>query len=201
MVHASLYDSFIEALKARMEKIKVGNGFDEKTEMGPVISKEHLEKVESYVEIAKKEGAKLALGGERPKEEGLKKGYFFMPTLFVDCTNDMRIVQEEVFGPIITVEKFETEEEVLQRANDTVYGLSAGFWTEDPERIKRVSRALRFGTVWVNDFNTYFTEAPWGGYKQSGIGRELGQLGLEEYQEVKHIFQNNRPAAFNWFGK
>ena len=201
MVHASLYDSFIEALKARMEKIKVGNGFDEKTEMGPVISKEHLEKVESYVEIAKKEGAKLVLGGERPREEALKKGYFFMPTLFVDCTNDMRIVQEEVFGPIITVEKFETEEEVLKRANDTVYGLSAGFWTEDPERIKRVSRALRFGTVWVNDFNTYFTEAPWGGYKQSGIGRELGQLGLEEYQEVKHIFQNNKPEPFNWFGK
>jgi len=201
MVQSSLYDSFVQSLKERMEKIRLGNGFEEGTEMGPLISKEHREKVEAYVEVAKKEGAKLILGGERPKEESLQKGHFYLPTLFSDCTNDMRIVQEEVFGPVITVEKFETEEEVLKRANDTIYGLSAGFWTQDSDRIRRVSKALRFGTVWVNDFNTYFVEAPWGGFKQSGIGRELGKMGLEEYQEVKHIFQNHKPEALNWFGQ
>ena len=201
MVQKSISGRFIEALKSKMEKIKLGNGFDEGTEMGPVISKEHLSKIESYIEVAKNEGAKLLVGGERPKNEALRKGHFILPTLFTDCDSSMRIVQEEVFGPLITVETFETEEEALTKANDTIYGLSAGFWTNDSERIKRVRRALRFGTVWVNDFNTYFTEAPWGGYKQSGIGRELGYLGLEEYQETKHIFQNHNPSPFNWFGK
>ena len=201
MVQKSISGRFIEALKSKMEKIKLGNGFDEGTEMGPVISKEHLSKIESYIEVAKNEGAKLAVGGARPTDEALRKGHFILPTLFTDCDSSMRIVQEEVFGPLITVETFETEEEAVIKANDTIYGLSAGFWTNDSERIERVKKALRFGTVWVNDFNTYFTEAPWGGYKQSGIGRELGHLGLEEYQETKHIFQNHKPAPFNWFGK
>jgi betaine-aldehyde dehydrogenase len=112
----------------------------------------------------------------------------------------MRIVREEVFGPVISVEKFTTEEEAIHLANDTVYGLSAGFWTRDPDRIYRVSRALRFGTVWINDFNIYFTQAPWGGYKQSGMGRELGKTGLEEYTEIKHIYQNHATKPMNWFG-
>ena len=112
----------------------------------------------------------------------------------------MRIVQEEVFGPVITVESFTSEDEVIQRANDTIYGLAAGFWTRDSDRIHRVSKALRFGTVWVNDFNVYFVQAPWGGYKQSGFGRELGRIGLDEYTEVKHIYQNHRPEPIDWFG-
>jgi len=168
--------------------------------MGPLISKEHLNKVEEYVAIAKEEGAKLILGGKRPTSSDLKDGFFYEPTLFVDCENDMRIVQEEVFGPVITIEKFKTEEEVIARANDTIYGLSAGFWTQNADRMERVSRALQFGTVWVNDFNVYFVQAPWGGYKQSGLGRELGKIGLEEYTEVKHIFRNYAPEPFNWFG-
>jgi betaine-aldehyde dehydrogenase len=201
MVHEDIHDDFTAALKARMEKIKVGNGFNEGTEMGPLISEEHRAKVERYVAIALEEGANCILGGKRPDDQALQQGFFYMPTLFTDCTNDMRIVQEEVFGPVITIEKFSTEEEVVARANSTVYGLSAGFRTRDVDRIQRVSRALRFGTVWINDFNVYFTQAPWGGYKQSGMGRELGKIGLEEYTEVKHIYQNHKPQSLNWFGK
>jgi betaine-aldehyde dehydrogenase len=183
-----------------MAAIKVGDGFAPDTQMGPLISAEHLAKVEGYVGIGREEGARLLLGGERPSDPALQNGFFHLPTLFTECTNDMRIVQEEVFGPVITVEKFETEEEAVTRANSTIYGLSAGFWTRDPDRIHRISRQLRFGTVWVNDFNVYFTQAPWGGYKQSGLGRELGRAGLEEYTELKHIYQNHNPASLDWFG-
>lgn len=200
MVEDAIYDDFVAALKARIEKIVVGKWTDDATQMGPVISAEHLAKVEEYVEIAREEGAKLLAGGKRPDDPALQDGYFYMPTLFGDCTHDMRIVQEEVFGPVITVERFSSEEEAVRLANDTVYGLSAGFWTRDTDRIHRVSRALRFGTVWVNDFNVYFVQAPWGGYKQSGMGRELGHIGLEEYTEVKHIYQNHKTNALNWFG-
>jgi betaine-aldehyde dehydrogenase len=169
--------------------------------MGPLISAEHLEKVEEYAAIGEAEGATLRLGGRRPDDPALQKGFFFLPTLFTGCENDMRIVQEETFGPIITIETFASESEAVERANATVYGLAAGFWTRDPDRIRRVSRALKFGTVWVNDFNIYFAQAPWGGYKQSGMGRELGRPGLEEYTEIKHIYQNHAPKAMDWFGK
>lgn len=200
MVEDAIHDDFVAALKERMEKIKVGPGMAEDTQMGPLISAEHLAKVEEYCEIARKEGATQLVGGARPSEPELQKGYFFQPTLFSECRHEMRIVQEEVFGPVISVERFHSEEEAIRLANGTVYGLSAGFWTRDPDRIHRVSRALRFGTVWVNDFNVYFTQAPWGGFKQSGMGRELGHIGLEEYTEVKHIYQNHNTKALNWFG-
>ena len=201
MVQSSIHNRFVQALRERILKIKTGNGFDTDTEMGPVISEDHRDKIEKYIAIAIEDGAKLECGGKRPDDPELQKGFFYMPTLFSECTNDMRIVQEEVFGPVITVEKFDTEEEAVRRANDTVYGLSAGFFTRDPDRIARVSKALRFGTVWVNDFNVYFTQAPWGGYKQSGMGRELGSAGLEEYTEIKHIYQNHNTTPLNWFGK
>jgi betaine-aldehyde dehydrogenase len=200
MVQSGIHDRFVKALAKRMAAIKVGDGFAPDTQMGPLISAEHLAKVEGYVGIGREEGARLLLGGERPSDPALQNGFFHLPTLFTECTNDMRIVQEEVFGPVITVEKFETEEEAVTRANSTIYGLSAGFWTRDPDRIHRISRQLRFGTVWVNDFNVYFTQAPWGGYKQSGLGRELGRAGLEEYTELKHIYQNHNPASLDWFG-
>lgn len=200
MVQDGIHDRFVEALRKRMANIKVGNGFDQGTEMGPLISAEHLAKVEGYVDIAQKEGATLLLGGSRPDDPALQNGFFYLPTLFTDCTNDMRVVQEEVFGPVITVERFSTEEEAVERANATIYGLSAGFWTRDPDRMERVSKGLRFGTVWINDFNVYFVQAPWGGYKQSGMGRELGKIGLEEYTEVKHIYRNHATRPVNWFG-
>jgi len=200
MVEASIHDSFVARLKARMDKIRIGNGFDVGTQMGPLVSAEHLAKVEDYVRIAIAEGARLELGGQRPDAPELQEGFFYLPTMFTGCTNDMRIVQEEVFGPVITVEVFTDEDEVIRRANSTIYGLAAGFWTRDADRMHRMSKGLRFGTVWENDFNVYFTQAPWGGYKQSGLGRELGRIGLEEYTEVKHIFQNYNPQPLNWFG-
>nr|WP_320010727.1 aldehyde dehydrogenase family protein [uncultured Desulfobulbus sp.] len=200
MVERPLHDRLVAELSKRMAAIKVGDGFAEGTEMGPLISQNHLEKVERYVAIAREEGAQLLLGGKRPEDPELQKGFFYLPTLFDQCENDMRIVQEEVFGPVITIETFDSEEEVLERANSTIYGLSAGFWTKDQARIRRMTRGLRFGTVWVNDFNVYFTQAPWGGYKQSGMGRELGSTGLEEYTEQKHIYHNHQPQPIHWFG-
>jgi len=200
LVHADIHDRFVQALKERMENIVLGNGFDASTQMGPLISEEHLAKVKYYVRIAHEEGAVLQCGGEPPEDPELSQGFFFAPTLFSECGNDMRIVQEEVFGPVLTVERFHTEEEAIENANSTIYGLSAGFWTKDPDRIQRMASKLRFGTVWINDFNIYFTQAPWGGYKQSGLGRELGKMGLEEYTEVKHIYQNHNTQWVGWFG-
>lgn len=200
MVEEPIHDAFVEALAERMGRIVLGSGFAEGTQMGPLISRQHRDKVERYVAVAQEEGATLVLGGARPADPALQQGYFYLPTLFTDCENDMRIVQEEVFGPVISVERFRSEEEAVARANSTVYGLSAGFWTRDEGRMDRVSRALRFGTVWVNDFNVYFVQAPWGGYKRSGLGRELGRLGLEEYMETKHVFRNHAPKPLGWFG-
>ncbi|SMO38905.1 betaine-aldehyde dehydrogenase [Melghirimyces algeriensis] len=201
IVEESLHDRLVEELLNRVKKIQLGNGMDESTQMGPLISKEHRDKVESYIAIGKQEGAKLLIGGKRPDAAELKNGFFVEPTIFDGCDSSMRIVQEETFGPILTIETFKTEEEAVRLANDSIYGLAGGIWTQDVNRAQRVSRKLRMGTVWINDFHPYFPQAPWGGYKQSGIGRELGKAGLEEYTEQKHIFQNLNPQPMHWFGQ
>jgi betaine-aldehyde dehydrogenase len=201
IVEESLHDRLMEAVIQRARKIRLGDAFDPATEMGPLISEKHRSKVEGYVELGRKEGAKLALGGRRPDAPELRKGFFYEPTIFLDCDTTMRIVQEEVFGPVLTVETFRTEAEAIALANDTTYGLSGAVWTKDQNRAQRVASAFRMGTVWINDFNIYFAQAPWGGYKQSGIGRELGKPGLEEYTETKHIYQNHATEAANWFGR
>ncbi len=200
MLEAPIYDAFVVALAERVGKIRLGSGLEPETQMGPLISGEHLAKVEEYVELGQAEGARLVVGGTRPQSPELQRGFFFAPTLFVDCHDGQRIVQEEVFGPVITVERFSSEAEVLARANATTYGLSAGVFSRDQDRARRMALGLRFGTVWINDFNVYFAQAPWGGFKQSGLGRELGRQGLEEYQEVKHIYQNHAPKVLGWFG-
>ncbi|AEL28536.1 aldehyde dehydrogenase family protein [Cyclobacterium marinum] len=200
MVATPIHDQVVKHLEQRIKKIKLGNGMDKETQMGPLISDSQLEKVSNHVENAIAEGAKLIAGGKQPSSPALANGFFYEPTLLVGCTKEMAIVKEEIFGPVIHIEKFDTEEEAVKNANDTIYGLSAGFWTRDAQRMERVSKALRFGTVWVNDFNVYFVQAPWGGYKQSGLGRELGHTGLEEFQEIKHIYQNFNPSPLNWFG-
>ncbi|WP_430791266.1 betaine-aldehyde dehydrogenase [Virgibacillus flavescens] len=199
LVEESIHDEFVEALVERTKRIKLGNGFDESTQSGPMISAEHRAKVESYVEIGLNEGAKLAVGGKRPDNPELQDGFFYLPTIFTNCTNDMRIVQEEVFGPVLTVETFQTKEEAVKLANDTIYGLAGAVWTQDLDKAEFVAARLRMGTVWINDFHPYFAQAPWGGYKQSGIGRELGSEGMEEYTEVKHIYRNTQPEPVNWF--
>lgn len=199
IVEESIHDEFVQALVERVKKFKLGSGFDEDTQMGPLISAEHLAKVEKYVEAGVNEGATLAVGGKRPDDPELQQGFFYLPTIFTDCTSDMTVVQEEAFGPIITVEKFTEEDEAVRISNDSIYGLAGGVWTNDTRKAERCAAKMRMGTVWINDFNLYFPHAPWGGFKQSGIGRELGKLGLEEYTETKHIFQNLNPEPINWF--
>jgi len=199
IIEESIHDEFVDALVKRVRNIKLGSGFDEDTEMGPLISAEHLEKVSTYVENGIKEGATLKIDGKRSDDPTLKHGFFYLPTILTNCTTDMDVVQNEGFGPVITVEKFTTEEEAMTLANDSIYGLSGGVWTKDIAKAERCVAKMRMGTVWINDFNIFFPQAPWGGYKQSGIGHELGTLGLDEYTEVKHVFLNIDPKPMNWF--
>ncbi|WP_329471183.1 aldehyde dehydrogenase family protein [Streptomyces sp. NBC_01723] len=199
IVQDELHDRFVERLAARARTIRLGSGLDPATESGPLSSAEHRAKVESYLEIARDEGARLVCGGTRPDDPELSRGFFLLPTIYADCDRSMRIVQEEVFGPVVTVERFRTEDEAVELANDTRYGLAGGVWTSDASRAQRVAGRLRHGTVWINDFHPYLPQAEWGGFGRSGIGRELGPTGLREYQEAKHIYQNLRPAPSGWF--
>lgn len=199
IVEESIHDEFVSALVKRVNNIKMGSGFEEDTQMGPLISQEHLIKVTNYVEAGIQEGATVATGAKRPEAAELQKGFFYSPTVLTNCTTDMKVVQNEGFGPVITVEKFQTEEEAMKLANDSIYGLAGGVWTKDIAKAERCVAKMRMGTVWINDFNLYFPHAPWGGFKQSGVGRELGKLGLEEYQETKHVFHNLKPEPINWF--
>jgi betaine-aldehyde dehydrogenase len=163
--------------------IKVGDPLDAESEMGPLVSRQQLDTVEKYVAIGKEEGATLATGGHRLGGSG----FYFEPTIFVNVDNSMRIAQEEIFGPVLVVIPFDSEEEAIRIANDTIYGLAGAVWTKDVTRAMRVIKAMRAGITWVNTYHPTYSEAPWGGYKQSGIGRELGSYGLDEYTEVKQI--------------
>jgi betaine-aldehyde dehydrogenase len=199
IVEASIYERFVAAVGERAERIRLGGGMDERTETGALISEAHRAKVEARVADAVADGARLVAGGRRPDEPGLGSGFYYRPTVFADVRRDMRIVREEVFGPVLTIERFETEDEAVDIANDTDYGLAGAVWTADASRAQRVAGRLRAGTVWINDYNRYVPQAEWGGFKRSGIGRELGQQGLDEYREAKHIWQNTAPGPSGWF--
>jgi betaine-aldehyde dehydrogenase len=199
LVEDSIYDRFVEALVEKSRHIRVGNGMDEETEMGPLISPTHMQRVLNYIEIGKAEGATLALGGNRITGAGYSEGNFVEPTIFTDVTSDMRIVREEIFGPVLVVQRFKDEADAVRMANDSDYGLAGGVFTQDGAKAMRVIRKLRAGVTWINTYHPTYNEAPWGGYKQSGIGRELGTFGYEAYTEVKQINVNLQPGPLGWF--
>jgi betaine-aldehyde dehydrogenase len=188
----------MERLVERAQKIRVGDGFDPNTEMGPIISPVHLDRIEGYIEAGKSEGAKLLCGGNR-LGGALASGNFLAPTIFDHTSPEMRIVQEEIFGPVLVVQAFDDEAEAIHLANDTVYGLAGAVFTQDVGKAHRVIRKLRAGITWINTYHPTYNEAPWGGYKQSGIGRELGTYGYEAYTEVKQINVNLDVAPSGWF--
>jgi acyl-CoA reductase-like NAD-dependent aldehyde dehydrogenase len=188
-IQREIYDDALTALVDRARGVTLGEGLNESTTMGPLVSREQQERVLSYIDIGKRE-AKLAIQGDRPSDPRLAEGYFVPPTIFADASNDVRIAREEIFGPVMTVIPFSDVDEVIRLSNDNDYGLAAAVWTNDITKALTTSRALRAGIVWINDTQPAPTEAPWGGYKQSGVGRELGAHGVEDFLETKHIYIN-----------
>jgi acyl-CoA reductase-like NAD-dependent aldehyde dehydrogenase len=188
-VERPLYDDAVSAFVDRASRIVMGDGLDESTEMGPLVSREQQTRVERYIEVGESE-AKLAGQGSRPEDPRLSNGYFVPPTVFADVDNDATIAREEIFGPVMSVIPFSSVEDVVAMSNDNEYGLAAAVWTSDVKKAMRTAQALRAGIVWINDTQPAPTEMPWGGYKQSGIGRELGKEGVEDFLERKSVYLN-----------
>ncbi|MCW8408843.1 aldehyde dehydrogenase family protein [Legionella sp. PATHC035] len=199
LVERSIHKKILDGMLKKIPNIKLGHGLDDGVKMGPLVSSAHREKVEQYIKIGIAEGAKLICGGKRPAGEAFAKGNFLEPTIFDEVTPAMRIAREEIFGPVLAVIPFDTEEEAIQIANDTDYGLAAAVWTKDLTRAHRVTSQIRAGILWVNHYHPTHNEMPWGGYKQSGAGRELGLYGIESYLEVKQVNINLEDAPIGWY--
>ncbi len=199
LLEKSLADTFLPRLAAACGKIVVGDGLDPRTEMGALITRAHLEKVLGYIALGHEEGAEVLCGGHRLTAGPLARGNFVAPTVFVKTQPAMLIVREEIFGPVLVVQLFDGEDEAVRLANDTIYGLAAGVFTRDQGKGLRVLKKLRAGITWLNTYHPTFCEAPWGGYKQSGLGRELGTAGLDAYLETKQININLAPQRLGWF--
>ncbi len=201
IVERSVYDEFLSRFIARTKQIRVGPGMDETTEMGPLVSEMQLGRVMDYIETGMREGATLETGGDRLAGGRFANGYFVSPTIFSTTGPTMRIVQEEIFGPVAVVESFDTETEALELANGSIYGLAGAVFTNDATRAYRVSKAIKAGVIWINGYHSCYNECPFGGYKQSGWGRECGTFGVEAYTEVKQINLNLEPSPIRWFRK
>ena len=204
VIHESIAEKFVDELVRRAQQITLGGPFDQKAETGALISAAHLEKVDAYVQAGIAEGARVRCGGRRATEQdgaGLGSGHFYLPTVIDQVTGSMSVVQDEAFGPTITVETFSTEDQAVAIANDTIYGLAGAVWSQDAGKAARVAKRLRHGTIWINDYHPYLPQAEWGGFGQSGVGRELGPTGLGEYQEAKHVYQNLNPQVTGWFAQ
>jgi len=196
LVERPIYQKFVEAMREKARTILVGNPAERSTKMGPLVSREQYDRVRSYQELGKSE-AKLAIGGGRVP--GLDRGYYVEPTIFYDVDNSARIAREEIFGPVATVIPFTDEKDALRIANDTPFGLAAAVWSRDIYRALRMVKAIRAGIVWVNHMQPTYVEAPWGGYKQSGFGRELGIHGVDEYLETKQVHINLNEQPIGWY--
>ena len=188
LVHESIHDAFVEQLVARAERMEPGDPFDPKTRMGPVISQEQLDRVMGYIAAGREEGAELLTGGERALYQDEEKGFWLRPTIFDRVRPEHRIAKEEIFGPVLATMTFGDEDEALEIANQTIYGLAGAVWTQDIKRAHRFAQGLKAGTVWVNTYHPLDPASPFGGYKQSGHGRELGQYALDLYTQVKSVW-------------
>lgn len=198
IIEKSIKDRFLEKLIKKTKAMTIGDPM-KNPDIGPLVTEGHMKKVLDYIDKGVAEGAKLVCGGKRYTEGECANGYYVLPTFFDGCTSDMTIVKEEIFGPVVTIQTFETEQEAIDLANETEYGLAGAVFTTDGARALRVIREIRAGITWINCYNPTYNEAPWGGYKRSGIGRELGIHGLEEYQEVKQININLNPGTVGWY--
>lgn len=199
LVQRELYAPLLERLKQEAEKMRIGNGMEEGVLLGPLVNKSQYDKVREAIMRGREEGAKLVYGGERPA--GFAKGFYLQPTIFADVPEDSWIWNEEIFGPVVCIRPFDDEAEALRSANNSRFGLAAAVMSKDLPRAERVARKLRAGIVWINCSQPTFTEAPWGGYKQSGIGRELGEWGLNNYLETKQITRYDSEQAWAWYIK
>jgi acyl-CoA reductase-like NAD-dependent aldehyde dehydrogenase len=188
-VQKPVYDDAVSAFVERVDQIKLGDGLDEETTMGPLVSREQQERVSRYLDIGRGE-AKIAAEGSTPSDGRLANGYFVPPTVFADVDNSATIAREEIFGPVMSVIPFSSIDDVVAMANDNDYGLAAAVWTSDVRKALNTARALRTGIVWINDTQPAPTEMPWGGFKQSGVGRELGKEGLDDFLEAKSVYVN-----------
>ncbi|MCQ9156118.1 aldehyde dehydrogenase family protein [Acidomonas methanolica] len=198
-VHESIYDRFVEDLKSRFEKVRVGDPLDPNTQMGAQVSQIQTDRIMGYIDLAKKEGARILTGGRRLTGGEYDAGFFIAPTIIVDVRNDMRVAQEEIFGPVVCVLPFKSEEEVIALANASDYGLAGGVWTQDINRAIRVARAIETGRMWVNTYHEIPAHAPFGGYKKSGIGRETHKSMLDAYSQKKNIYISLNEAPFGLF--
>ncbi|GAB2668219.1 aldehyde dehydrogenase [Nocardia goodfellowii] len=198
LIHSSIYDEFLARCVERTRAIKGGNPLDDSTMLGAQASNDQYEKILSYIDIGRQEGARVLTGGEARKVEGLPGGYYIQPTIF-EGNNSMRIFQEEIFGPVVAVTRFDTTAEAVRIANDTLYGLGAGVWTRDGNTAYRMGRAIKAGRVWTNCYHAYPAHAAFGGYKKSGIGRENHKMMLEHYQQTKNLLVSYSPAKLGFF--
>ena len=200
-IHESLYDEFASRFAEAAGKLRYGDPMDMGTVLGPVAYKAHRDSIEAYIESAKEEGAKLLLGGVRPDTDETRNGYFVAPTIFGECNNGMKIMQEEIFGPVAGLVRFKTTQEAIDLCNDTKYGLSASVWTGNARTGLMAARQIKAGTVWINEHLIIFCETPWGGCKESGWGKDLSTMVLDEYTRVKHIYIDlNEQPVKPWYG-
>ena len=187
LVHSAVHDEFVERLVRRVGDIKIGYQLEIDTQMGPLVSASQLETTEYYVRLGRETGAQLVCGGRRAEVPGYENGFYYHPTAFIDVDNTSRLAQEEIFGPVVCIETFDDDDMAVALANDSIYGLAGGIWSKDTARAERMAARIRTGTMWINDYHAFGNLVPFGGYKQSGIGREMGEIGLSEYTEVKRV--------------